>query len=163
MRLKYVFTVFLVLLAAQTAGAQSNEIKIDILNNFNFGKVAITGWSGSLSIQVANGNFNRVATGSVELKDLGNYSPATIRLSYSGSGNIKVTQIIIPGQITLTRQGGSETRTVYSINCWPAPPFMSLKNNPVTVYLGGTMQLSDYQTNPGGIYTGSLGLTIVYE
>jgi len=29
--------------------------------------------------------------------------------------------------------------------------------------MGGTIQLADYLTNPGGIYTGNLTFTVVYE
>ncbi len=150
----------LVLLAVQTVKAQS-EIQVDILNNFNFGKVAISGWSGSVSIEVANGAFNRVATGSVELKNLGNYSPATLKF-YSPTKNFDVLQLVLPGEVTLTRQGGSQTRTIYNITAWPSPPYYSIKKG-VTVYMGGTIQLADYLTNPGGIYTGNLTFTVVYE
>jgi len=161
MRFKYILPVFLlVLLAVQTVKAQS-EIQVDILNNFNFGKVAISGWSGSVSIEVANGAFNRVATGSVELKNLGNYSPATIKFS-SPNKNYDVLQLILPEQVTLTRQGGSQTRTIYNITAWPSPPYYRIKKG-VTVYMGGTIQLADYLTNPGGIYTGNLTFTVVYE
>ena len=116
MRFKYILPVFLlVLLAVQTVKAQS-EIQVDILNNFNFGKVAISGWSGSVSIQVANGNFNRLATGDVVLKDVGNYSPATIQISQDKRGkNYKLTQIVPPNQVTLTRQSGSQTITISNI------------------------------------------------
>lgn len=161
MKCKYILQVFLFLLAAQTVKAQPSDLQIDILNNFNFGKVAVTGWSGSVSIEVANGVFNRVATGSVELKDMGNYSPATIKFS-SSSKNFNVTQLILPGEVTLTRQGGSQTRTIYNITAWPSPPYYSIKKG-VTVYMGGTIQLADYLTNPGGIYTGNLTFTVVYE
>ncbi len=160
MRFKYILPVFLALLAAQSVKAQS-EIQVDILNNFNFGKVAITGWSGSVSIEVANGVFNRVATGSVELKNLGNYSPATIKFS-SPNKNYDVLQLILPGQVTLTRQGGSQTRTIYNITAWPSPPYYHIKKG-FTVYMGGTIQLADYLVNPGGIYTGTMSLTVVYE
>jgi len=160
MRFKYILPVFLALLAAQSVKAQS-EIQVDILNNFNFGKVAITGWSGSVSIEVANGVFNRVATGSVELKNLGNYSPATIKFS-SPNKNYDVLQLILPEQVTLTRQGGSQTRTIYNITAWPSPPYYHIKKG-FTVYMGGTIQLADYLTNPGGIYTGNLTFTVVYE
>ena len=160
MRFKYILPVFLALLAAQSVKAQS-EIQVDILNNFNFGKVAISGWSGSVSIEVANGAFNRVATGSVELKNLGNYSPATLKF-YSPTKNFDVLQLVLPGEVTLTRQGGSQTRTIYNITAWPSPPYYSIKKG-VTVYMGGTIQLADYLTNPGGIYTGNLTFTVVYE
>lgn len=161
MRFKYILPVFLlVLLAVQTVKAQS-EIQVDILNNFNFGKVAISGWSGSVSIEVANGAFNRVATGSVELKNLGNYSPATLKF-YSPTKNFDVLQLVLPGEVTLTRQGGSQTRTIYNITAWPSPPYYHIKKG-VTVYMGGTIQLADYLTNPGGIYTGNLTFTVVYE
>jgi len=137
MRFKYILPVFLlVLLAVQTVKAQS-EIQVDILNNFNFGKVAISGWSGSVSIEVANGAFNRVATGSVELKNLGNYSPATLKF-YSPTKNFDVLQLVLPGEVTLTRQGGSQTRTIYNITAWPSPPYYSIKKG-VTVYMGGTI------------------------
>ena len=164
MRFKYILPVFLlVLLAVQTVKAQS-EIQVDILNNFNFGKVAITGWSGSVSIQVANGNFNRLATGDVVLKDVGNYSPATIQISLDKRAkNYKLTQIVPPNQVTLTRQSGSQTITISNITYWPVPNYHHLKHNPLTIYLGGTIQLSDYLTNPGGIYNGTMTLTIVYE
>jgi hypothetical protein len=163
MRFKYILPVFLALLAAQSVKAQS-EIQVDILNNFNFGKVAITGWSGSVSIEVANGNFNRLATGDVELKDVGNYSPATIQISQDKRAkNYKLTQIVPPNQVTLTRQSGSQTITISNITYWPVPNYHHLKHNPLTIYLGGTIQLSDYLTNPGGIYNGTMTLTIVYE
>ena len=163
MRFKYILPVFLALLAAQSVKAQS-EIQVDILNNFNFGKVAITGWSGSVSIQVANGNFNRLATGDVVLKDVGNYSPATIQISLDKRAkNYKLTQIVPPNQVTLTRQSGSQTITISNITYWPVPNYHHLKHHPLTIYLGGTIQLSDYLTNPGGIYNGTMTLTIVYE
>ena len=117
-----------------------------------------------MSIQVANGNFNRLATGDVVLKDVGNYSPATIQISLDKRAkNYKLTQIVPPNQVTLTRQSGSQTITISNITYWPIPNYHLLKHNPLTIYLGGTIQLSDYLTNPGGIYNGTMTLTIVYE
>ncbi|MDD4031576.1 MAG: hypothetical protein PHE07_09140, partial [Bacteroidales bacterium] len=70
--------------------------------------------------------------------------------------------LILPGQVTLTRQGGSQTRTIYNISAWPSPPYYSIKKG-FTVYMGGTIQLADYLVNPGGLYTGTMSLTVVYE
>ncbi len=158
MKLKLSLFALLLLLTATSVKAQ---LGADVIKNFNFGKVAVTGWWGTVSLNVNNGNLSRTATGSVELKS-SVFHPAEIYLYYTGKGNAKVLHITLPGEVTLTREGGY-TRTIYNITLWPAPPYHNVKNKPKTAYLGGTIDIADYATNPGGIYTGSLQLSVVFE
>ncbi len=158
MKLKLSLFALLLLLTATSVKAQ---LGADVIKNFNFGKVAVTGWWGTVSLNVNNGNLSRTATGSVELKS-SVFHPAEIYLYYTGKGNAKVLHIALPGEVTLTREGGY-TREIYNITYWPSTPLHNLKNNPKTVYLGGTIDIADYATNPGGVYTGSLQLSLVWE
>jgi len=160
MKCKLLFSVFVLFLTVHTVRAQS-DIGVDVVKNFNFGKVAVTGWWGTVSLDVANGNLGRSATGSVELKS-SVFHPAEIYLYNTGKGNANVLHIALPGEVILTREGGY-TRKIYNITLWPAPPYYNVKNNPKTAYLGGTIGIADYATNPGGIYTGSLQLSVVFE
>ncbi len=164
MKLKLSFFALLLLLTANTGRAQIN---VDVVKNFNFGKIAVTGSLGTVSLDVTNGNLGRSATGSVELRN-SIHHPAELYISHqgSGTGNSKVIHIYVPTTVTLTRQGGGYTRQIRQIKFWPpisSGAYQNLKNNPVTVYLGGTINIVDYTINPGGIYTGSLQLTILYE
>lgn len=159
MKLKLSLFALLLLLTATSAKAQ---LGADVVKNFNFGKVAVTGWWGTVSLNVNNGNLSRTATGSVELKS-SVFHPAEIYLYGAGKGNPDVTHIAVPGSVILTREGGGYTREIYNITYWPSTPLYNLKNNPKTVYLGGTIGIADYATNPGGIYTGSLQLSLVWE
>ncbi|MEJ1730095.1 DUF4402 domain-containing protein, partial [Escherichia coli] len=111
MKLKLLFSVFILFLAVHTIRAQ--ELGVDVIKNFNFGKVAVTGWWGTVTLDVANGNLGRSATGTVELKS-SIYHPAELYLYHQGSGNSKVTHIVAPGTVILTREGGY-TRYIYSI------------------------------------------------
>ena len=160
MKCKLLFSVFVLFLTVHTVRAQS-DIGVDVVKNFNFGKVAVTGWWGTVSLDVANGNLGRSATGSVELKS-SVFHPAEIYIYNTGEGEANVLHIALPGEVILTREGGY-TRKIYNITLWPAPPYYNVKNNPKTAYLGGTVGIADYATNPGGIYTGSLQLSVVFE
>jgi len=106
MKLKLSLFALLLLLTATSVKAQ---LGADVIKNFNFGKVAVTGWWGTVSLNVNNGNLSRTATGSVELKS-SVFHPAEIYLYGVQKGNpgplyLPAKAAVIPGKSTTSHFG----------------------------------------------------------
>lgn len=130
----------------------------------HFGDITIISGTSGGTVTVDH-NGTRTSTGNIILLNLGN-SPRQAIFEYKLCPG-RLVNISYPATITLTGQNsGSMLLRIGSTNIGPSgSTFISNKGCDDTHYIkvGGTIEVHDMSSNPGGSYSGSFNITFIQE
>lgn len=129
------------------------------IQNLDFGSFFSTGSGGSIT--VSNSGV-RTAGGNVIPVTSSSYSAAIFRF-YSGAFKVTLTSLSYSTSVTLTRAGGGGTMLLTLTPPNPSGGTSLNKWRSFDYTIGGTLTVGTITANPGGNYSGSFTVTVIYH
>lgn len=153
-RCAYILPVLLILIFSMPLNAQ---VTLRIDQGLNFGSLYPVGSGGTVTISDYG---DRSSTGSIVLFPSA-YNESSFTMSTTRKGPYHIAWLGIESPITMTRTGGGSLRLYLNTNGYNSGWWIS-RQNPVTLYMGGTLYVGSISENPPGSYTGSFSITLHY-
>lgn len=155
----FLFTFSQTNVNSQTFAEVIETISVNELNYLNFGKFSTSSEGGIL---ILNTDGARISQGSV-IDVSSYYSPG--KFNVIGSPDVPIS-VIIPNEPVYIYHSGTNNYMI--INDWNMEPPISngsfiLENGEKVIIIGATLNISSYDNNPVGVYSGTYILIFFYN
>lgn len=152
----YILSLLFILMFSMPLNAQ---VTLRIDQGLNFGSLYPAGSGGTVTI---SDDGVRSSTGSIVLFPSA-YNVCSFTLSTPRRNRYYfVFNLDIQSPITMTRTGGG-SMTLYLNTNGSNSGWSVTQRSPVTLYMGGTLNVGSVSTNPPGDYSGSFSITAHYN